>query len=143
MGSDPKAEASGIFRVVLSLALAGSAALSLMIAAASRLESAWHGSMQIGSSIIGGECQPATQPVQATLGEPKFDGDNVSPWTITTVEISGIHPDCSDHSYEAAYLSGAQWVSLAKGTISGSTISIPLIDAAVDELTQFTLTINR
>ena len=132
--------------LAVGLAIVGVAGLSL--ASASQLNLSWSGTFQTGNVTVDASCQPAASPITTAFSTPTFDGTVTSPWTVANVTFSGVHADCANKKYEAAYkLASGDWVKFTPASApsvgaSGGSVSVALPSGvAPDTIAQFALTI--
>ena len=132
--------------MAVGLAIVGVAGLSL--ASASQLNLTWSGNFQTGAVTVDASCQPAANAITTSFSTPTFDGAVTSPWRVANVVFYGVHADCANKKYEAAYkLATGDWVKFTPttapsvGTGGGSlTVALPS-GVAPDTIAQFALTI--
>lgn len=73
----------------------------LGMAAASELELSWDGTFQAGALDVQADCQDG--PIDVAFTERAFASGVKVPWTIDSVEFTGISEKCHRMDYEAAY----------------------------------------
>lgn len=115
-----------------ALVVVGLAGLSL--AAASELDLNWGGTFQAGAVEVQADCQDG--PIDVTFAEPQFASASELPWTVDSVEFSGISSACQGFDYQAAYQlsEGGDWLLLdPKSLVVEGTTSAWLRDATSQE----------
>lgn len=116
---------------------------SLGFAAATQLGAGWSGNFQAGAVGVSTTCQPASQPLAVTMGEPDFVGTGDVPWRLSEVSFSQISPACIGLKYEVTYRVGQVWQALpspSESVIDSSQLSVDLSGADISRADEFSLT---
>ncbi|MFT4109286.1 hypothetical protein [Propionicimonas sp.] len=122
---------------LLVLGLGGASA-----AAAAQLGMSWTGSFQAGATSVTADCQPSSKTITSSFDKPTFSSSSTLPWTVANVTFANIDDACKTLNYEAAYkLSSGEWVKLGTGTVTGTTVSVPLGSLDPQSIKQVALSI--
>jgi len=128
--------------VLIATGIAG-----LGLAAASQLDLNWSGTFQDGVVPVTADCQPTDQPITVSFSDPAFASGSAttSPWTVSSLEFTGIADTCANLNYEVAVRASDTWVKAGTGTVpaapSTTLLTVPLDSHTPHQITDVALTI--
>lgn len=123
----------------LALGVVGVAGLSIAAAAQLNLGT---GSLGAGTTVIA-SCQPEGTPIGVSF-ESTFAPGSDPGYKATSLNLDSIAPACSGLDYKVTLTdaSGAVLGSEATGTVSGTSITVPLTDVPAEDVTNVAVVIH-
>ncbi len=122
-----------------ALAVGSLGVLGLALGVASQLDTAWSGNFQAGTTLAELDCQEAGVPVIGSFTGTTFDASAEDPFQPGSVQFTDISPACAGEGYQIAYRTSGDWQLIAEGTVTGSTVTVPLEGAAMSSSAEFAI----
>ncbi|MEB7503845.1 hypothetical protein [Arthrobacter koreensis] len=123
----------------LGLAVLGVAGLSLASAAQLNLGT---GSIGAGTTVIA-SCQPEETPINVAF-DSAFSGGSNPGYEATALNLTSIDPACNGHDYKVTLTDadGSVLGQEATGTVSGTSLTVPLTDVPAKDVSNVAVVIH-